>query len=79
MNNQIIKFFSINNTLSLLPLVQLKVYGILGREGATLVNSKQVHGNYSVQFDASWLSSGIYFYTLRAGEFTATKKMILMT
>ena len=58
--------------------VRLTVYDILGREVATLVNRKQAPGKYSVQFDASKLSSGIYFYTLRAGEFTATKKMILM-
>ena len=58
--------------------VRLTVYDALGRKVATLVNKKQAPGNYSVQFDASKLSSGIYFYTLRAGEFTATKKMILM-
>ena len=58
--------------------VQLTVYDILGRKVATLVNKQQTPGNYSVQFDASKLGSGVYFYTLRAGEFTATKKMILM-
>ncbi len=58
--------------------IRLTVYDALGRKVATLVNKKQAPGNYTVQFDASKLSSGIYFYTLRAGEFTATKKMILM-
>ena len=58
--------------------LQLIVYDILGRKVATLVNKKQSPGNYSVEFDAGKLSSGIYFYTLRAGDFTATKKMILM-
>ena len=58
--------------------VQLTVYDILGRKVATLVNKQQAPGNYSVQFDASELGSGIYFYTLRAGKFTATRKMILM-
>ena len=58
--------------------VELKVYDILGREVATLVNKNQTPGKYSVQFDAGKLSSGIYFYTLRAGDFTATKKMILI-
>ena len=62
--------------------VQLKVYDILGREVATLVNAKQAPGKYSVQFDASsaagGLPSGIYFYTIKAGNFTATKKMILL-
>ncbi len=58
--------------------LQLIVYDILGRKVATLVNKKQAPGNYSVQFDGSKLSSGIYFYRLSAGEFIATKKMILM-
>ncbi len=58
--------------------VQLKIYDILGREVAELVNKKQAPGNYSVKFDANNLPSGIYFYTLRSGDFIATKKMILM-
>ncbi len=59
-------------------LVQLKVYDALGREVATLVNKEQAPGKYSVQFNATNLPSGIYFYTLRAGNFKQTKKMILM-
>ena len=58
--------------------VTLKVYDMLGREIATLINKEQTPGNYAVEFDALSLSSGVYFYTLKAGEFTATKKMILM-
>ncbi len=58
--------------------VELSVYDILGRKVATLVNEPQSAGVYSVTFDASKLSSGIYFYTLHAGNFTSTKKMILM-
>ena len=58
--------------------VSLKVYDVLGREVATLVNSKQTPGKYSVQFNASNLPSGIYFYTLRAGDFIQTRKMVLM-
>ncbi len=61
-----------------LHATSLRIYNILGKEVATLVNEKQAPGNYSVQFDASNLPSGIYFYTLRAGNFTATKKMILL-
>ncbi len=56
----------------------LRIYNILGEEVATLVNQRQSPGNYSVQFDASNLPSGIYFYTLRAGDFVATKKMLLL-
>jgi hypothetical protein len=58
--------------------VALSVYNALGQKIATLVNKEQVPGNYTVQFDASNLPSGIYFYTLRAGDFVSTKKMILM-
>ncbi len=58
--------------------VKLKVYDALGREVATLVNAKQTPGKYSLQFNATNLPSGVYFYTLRAGNFVQTKKMILM-
>ncbi len=58
--------------------LHLTVYDILGREVATLVNAKQNSGNYSVQFNASNLPSGIYFYTLKAGNFSITKKMLLL-
>ncbi len=58
--------------------VQLKIYDVLGREVATLVNGKQEAGRYKVKFNANNLPSGIYFYTLRAGDFVATKKMILL-
>ncbi len=59
-------------------LVQLKVYDTLGREVQTLVNAKQTPGEYSVQFNASDLPSGIYFYTLHSGNFVQTLKMILL-
>jgi hypothetical protein len=58
--------------------VTLKVYDVLGREVATLVNEEKQPGVYEVEFDASQLSSGIYFYTLEAGEFRDTKKLILL-
>jgi hypothetical protein len=58
--------------------VTLKVFDVLGREIATLVNDVQQPGNKSVRFEASTLSSGIYFYRLQAGSFTATKKLILL-
>ncbi len=58
--------------------IELKVYDVLGKEVATLVNEKQNSGNYEVNFDASEFSSGIYFYQLTAGKFIKTKKMMLM-
>ena len=58
--------------------VSLKVYDVLGKEVATLVNEVQNVGNHAVSFDASGLPSGVYMCTLQAGSFTETKKMILM-
>jgi hypothetical protein len=59
-------------------LVTLKVYDILGNEVATLVNEEKPAGSYEVEFNASQLSSGIYFYKLSAGTFTETKKMTVL-
>jgi len=58
--------------------VKLIVYDILGREVAVLVNNYQHSGNYSVEFNASKLSSGIYIYTIHANEFLQSKKMIVL-
>jgi Secretion system C-terminal sorting domain/Right handed beta helix region len=58
--------------------VTLKVYDILGREVATLVNTNEQQGNYSTQFDGSRLSSGIYFYILKTADKTEIQKMLLM-
>ena len=58
--------------------VTLKIYDLLGREVKTLVNENKQPGSYQVQFEASELTSGIYFYTLSAGEFYQTKKLILL-
>ena len=58
--------------------VTLKIYDILGREVETLVNEQQKAGNYEVNFDASTLSSGIYFYRLQSYSFVESKKMILI-
>ena len=55
--------------------VTLKIYDILGREVATLVNSNQAPGKYKLEFDASGLSSGVYYYRLSAGSFSQTRKM----
>ncbi|MBI2429376.1 MAG: S8 family peptidase [Ignavibacteriales bacterium] len=56
----------------------VKVYSVLGEEIASLVNEELAAGEYSTQFDASQLSSGMYFYTLSAGSFSQTKKMLLV-
>lgn len=56
----------------------LKVYDLLGNEAATLVNERQNAGSYSIDFNASNLSSGIYFYKLQAGDFVETKRMTLI-
>jgi len=58
--------------------VQLKVYDVLGNEVATLVNEEKTTGSFEVEFNASGLSSGVYFYQLRAGSYINTKKMMLM-
>lgn len=58
--------------------VQMKIYDILGNEVATLVNEEKPAGEYEVEFNAYGLSSGIYFYRLITGEFTETKKLVLM-
>jgi len=59
-------------------LVTLKVYNILGQEVATLVNKNQKAGNYEVEFNASNLTSGVYFYRLQSGSFIESKKMLLL-
>lgn len=59
-------------------LVSLKVYDALGNELATLVNENKTAGRYTVNFNASNLSSGVYFYKLNAGNFTDVKKMTLL-
>ena len=59
-------------------IVTLKVYDVLSNEVATLVNEEKSIGSYEVNFDASDLTSGIYFYILQAGNFVETKKMVLL-
>ncbi|MFH1194502.1 MAG: T9SS type A sorting domain-containing protein [bacterium] len=61
-----------------LQAVSLKVYDILGREVATLVNEEKPAGNYEVIFNGEGLPSGVYFYSLHAGNFHQTKKMLLL-
>jgi len=56
----------------------LKVYDILGKEVATLINESYNAGTYEVKFNASQLSSGMYFYQLKSGNFVQTKKLLLL-
>jgi hypothetical protein len=58
--------------------VAIRVYDILGREIRTLVDETQEPGYYRVMFDASRISSGVYFYHIEAGSYRSTKKMVLL-
>ena len=58
--------------------VTLKVFNVLGKEVATLVNGQIETGEHRVEFDASGLNSGVYFYQIESGNYTETKKMILL-
>lgn len=58
--------------------VTVRVYNMLGNEVASLVNAQIEAGQHNVKFDASGLGSGVYFYTLKAGSFSATKKLMLL-
>jgi hypothetical protein len=58
--------------------VTLKIYDVLGREVAALVNGEKTAGAYTVQFDASKLSSGVYFSRMEAGKYIGTKKLLLL-
>jgi hypothetical protein len=58
-------------------LVTLKLYDLLGREVATLVNEVKQAGSYEVTWNAAGFASGVYFYRLTAGSYTETKKLVL--
>jgi len=71
--------FSLKNSGS----ATLKIYDLLGREVRTLINGELQSGSYSINFDSKndfggLLSSGVYFYTLKTGDFSSTKKMVLL-
>lgn len=61
-----------------LSFVMLEIYDVSGKEIATLVNEKKPAGSYTLEFDATRLPTGVYFYKIQAGSFTETKKMVLM-
>jgi hypothetical protein len=58
--------------------VRLNVYDLLGREASVLVNDRRDAGVYEVKFDATGLSSGVYFYRIQAGDFIQTKRLLLL-
>jgi len=58
--------------------ITIDIYDILGRKVKTLVDKQQQAGYHTIDFDASELSSGVYFYRLQAGDYIETKKMILL-
>jgi hypothetical protein len=68
----------INYSLEKPGLVTIKVYDLLGRVVATLINDQQTSGRHTINFDASTLTSGVYFYQINSGSFSSTKKMILV-
>ncbi|MFC2093676.1 T9SS type A sorting domain-containing protein [Bacteroidota bacterium] len=59
-------------------LVTLRIFDLLGREVATLVNEEKASGSYTIEFNGSNISSGTYFYRMESGTFIETKKMMLM-
>ncbi len=69
---------TINYLIPKSSFVTLKIFDALGREIVTLVNEEKSVGIYQVQFNASKLSSGIYFYRIQAGDFVETKKLVLL-
>lgn len=71
-------FTTIKYSLPEQSAVNLKVFNVLGKEVATLVNDVKGSGEYEVNFDASNLSSGVYFYTLKTEKFSQTRKMLLL-
>ena len=69
---------TINFSIPQERLVTLKVFDVLGQEIAELINEVKKAGSYKVTFDASNLTTGMYFYKLEAGDFSSTKKMLLI-
>ena len=69
---------TINYQIPTAGIVSLKVYDVLGREVANLVNEEKPAGTYNITFNAGNFASGVYFYRLKAGNFVSTKKLVLM-
>jgi len=69
---------NIKYSIPISSLVQIKVFDVLGKEICTLIEEEKSAGSYEVEFDASGLPGGVYFYQLKAGKYFETKKMLLL-
>jgi hypothetical protein len=69
---------TISYSLPKVSFVRITIYDLLGAEIKSLVNEEQNPGEYKIVYDASALASGVYYYTIRAGDFSQNRKMILM-
>jgi len=69
---------TINFSISNNSYVSLKIFDNTGKEVRTLVNGVKPSGNYQIEFDASTLPSGVYYYKLQSGDFKVTRKLILL-
>jgi len=69
---------TIHFQISTTEIVTLKIYDILGKEVAALINKKMLGGSYEIEFNGHNLPGGVYFYKMRAGKFVDTKKLLLI-
>ena len=69
---------TINYQIPELNFVTIKIYDVLGKEAATLVNEEKPAGNYQIEFNGANLPSGIYFYRIQAYDYVETRKMVLL-
>ena len=69
---------TISYSIPIKSQVELVIYNTLGERIKKLVKEEKEAGRYSVEFDATVLPSGVYFYRLQAGDFAETKKMVLL-
>jgi hypothetical protein len=69
---------TINYSIPNDDMVSIKVFDIMGKEISCLINEFQKSGKYSIKFDATNLTSGVYFYQLTSGKFSAIKKLMLV-
>ena len=69
---------TINYSIPKTDIVAINIYNILGQKIKTIIKKEQTQGRYTIKFDGKNLSSGVYFYSIKAGEYINTKKMILL-